>query len=70
MCQAETDSEAAFTSTSTAGFNLHNNNVMAAQSAAKAINTQEIIDKARRDLLHLLEAVCKHGPVAKLETSY
>jgi hypothetical protein len=30
---------------------------MAAQPAAKAINTTEIIDKARRDLLHLLEAV-------------
>ncbi|CAK4030792.1 Vacuolar sorting-associated 33A [Lecanosticta acicola] len=30
---------------------------MAAHSAAKAINTQEITDKARRDLLHLLEGV-------------
>ena len=32
--------------------------VMAAQSAAKAINTQEITDKARRELLLLLESVC------------
>lgn len=30
---------------------------MAAHSAAKAINTQEITDKARRSLLQLLEAV-------------
>jgi Flp pilus assembly protein TadG len=33
--------------------------VMAAHSAARAINTQDITDKARRDLLQLLEAVCK-----------
>lgn len=33
---------------------------MAAHTAAKAINTQNITDKARRDLLLLLEAVCKH----------
>lgn len=30
---------------------------MAAHSAAKAINTQEITDKARRELLLLLESV-------------
>lgn len=30
---------------------------MAAHPAAKAINTQDITDKARRDLLQLLEAV-------------
>lgn len=30
---------------------------MAAHSAAKAINTQDITDKARRELLHLLETV-------------
>ena len=35
------------------------NYVMAAHPAAKAINTQEITDKARRDLLQLLEAVCE-----------
>jgi len=34
-------------------------NVMAAHSAVRAINSQEITDKARRDLLHLLEGVCK-----------
>jgi hypothetical protein len=33
--------------------------VMAAHSAVRAINSQEITDKARRDLLHLLEGVCK-----------
>jgi hypothetical protein len=32
---------------------------MAAHSAVRAINSQEITDKARRDLLHLLEGVCK-----------
>lgn len=32
---------------------------MAAHSAARAINTQEITDKARRDLLQLLETVGK-----------
>lgn len=32
-------------------------NVMAASTAAKAIDTKEITDKARRDLLHLLETV-------------
>ena len=33
--------------------------VMAAHSAVRAINSQEITEKARRDLLHLLEGVCK-----------
>ena len=33
--------------------------VMAAQSAVRAINTQDITAKAERDLLLLLEAVCK-----------
>jgi hypothetical protein len=32
---------------------------MAAHSAVRAINSLEITDKARRDLLHLLEGVCK-----------
>lgn len=32
---------------------------MAASAAVKAINAQEITDKARRDLLQLLEQVCK-----------
>jgi hypothetical protein len=32
---------------------------MAAHSAVRAINSQEITEKARRDLLHLLEGVCK-----------
>lgn len=31
---------------------------MAVPPAGRAINTQDITDKARRDLLHLLEAVC------------
>lgn len=36
--------------------------VMAANPAVKAINTQEFTDKARRDLLQLLESVCKRRP--------
>jgi hypothetical protein len=40
---------------------------MAAHPAAEAINTQEITDKARRDLLQLLEAVCKHMAPFKVE---
>lgn len=31
---------------------------MAARTATKAINTQDVTDKARRELLLLLEAVC------------
>ena len=42
--------------------------VMAAHSAVRAINSQEITDKARRDLLHLLEGVCKTPGTAFSDT--
>ena len=44
----------------------NSNDVMAANSAGKAINTQDITEKARRDLLRLLEAVSKLFPLSTL----
>ena len=45
-----------------AAFSLPRCNVMAAHPAAKAINTQEISNKAQRDLLQLLETVSMEHP--------
>lgn len=43
--------------------------VMAAHSAVRAINTQDITAKAERDLLQLLEAVCKGVTTTYVEES-
>lgn len=42
---------------------------MAAHSAVRAISSQEITEKARRDLLHLLEGVCKTPAILSSEAS-
>lgn len=46
----------------------HNKYVMAAHPAAKAISTQDITDKARRELLQLLEAVCQNKRLVQIGT--